>query len=70
MPVNSFKLLNNIIFIGGARLATANSELWPPAQDRHQQLTATLTDFLQSIENVSPEQVGTQSPLSQTYVSI
>ncbi len=30
------------------------------AQDRHRQSSATLSDFLQSIENVSPEQVGAE----------
>ena len=36
------------------------------AQDRHQQASVTLTDFLQSIENVSPEQVGTELLALQT----
>jgi hypothetical protein len=36
------------------------------AQDRHQQSTKTLTDFLQNIENVSPEQVGTELLALQT----
>jgi flagellar hook-associated protein 3 FlgL len=36
------------------------------AQDRHTQATATVTDFLQSIENVSPDQVGTELLTLQT----
>jgi hypothetical protein len=36
------------------------------AKDRHKQSTATLTDFLQSIENVPPEQVGTELLALQT----
>jgi len=36
------------------------------AKDRHQQASASITDFLQSIENVSPEQVGTELLAMQT----
>lgn len=36
------------------------------ASDRHKQSTAALTDFLQSIENVPPEQVGTELLALQT----
>jgi flagellar hook-associated protein 3 FlgL len=36
------------------------------AQDRHQQAKASLTDFLQSIKNVLPEQVGTELLALQT----
>ena len=36
------------------------------AKDRHTQSTATLTDFLQKIENVSPDQVGTELLSVQT----
>ena len=36
------------------------------AKDRHQQSTVALTDFLQSIENVSPEQVGVELLALQT----
>ena len=36
------------------------------AKDRHKQSTATLTDFLQSIENVPPQQVGTELLALQT----
>ena len=36
------------------------------AKDRHRQSTATLTDFLQSIENVSLEQVGAELLAMQT----
>lgn len=36
------------------------------AQNRHKQFSLTLTDFLQSIENVSPDQIGTQLMALQT----
>jgi hypothetical protein len=36
------------------------------AKDRHTQLTATLIDFLQNIENVSPDQVGAELLSLQT----
>ena len=36
------------------------------ASDRHKQTTAAMTDFLQSIENVPPEQVGTELLALQT----
>lgn len=36
------------------------------AKERHKQTSATLTDFLQSIEKVTPEQVGTELIAMQT----
>ncbi|HYM35045.1 MAG TPA: hypothetical protein VET48_06575, partial [Steroidobacteraceae bacterium] len=36
------------------------------ASDRHKQSTTAMTDFLQSIENVPPEQVGTELLALQT----
>lgn len=35
-------------------------------QDRHKQFSSTVTDFLQSIENVSPDQIGAQLLALQT----
>ncbi|MGH7487075.1 MAG: flagellin, partial [bacterium] len=53
--------------ISGLAAEIANAQIMAKnAQDRHQQLTVTLTDFLQSIENVSPEQVGTELLALQT----
>ena len=36
------------------------------AQDRHKQAALALTDFLQSIENVSPDQIGVELLALQT----
>jgi len=36
------------------------------AQDRHKQASLTLTDFLQSIENISPDQIGVELLALQT----
>ncbi len=46
-------------------LATAQSSL-KAAQTRHQQTNATLSDFLQQIEGVSSEEVGSQILALQT----
>jgi flagellar hook-associated protein 3 FlgL len=45
----------------------ANSQIMANiAKDRHQQSEATIQDFLQSIKNVSPDQVGTELLAMQT----
>jgi len=47
--------------------AIANAQIMSQnAQDLHNQATQTLTDFLQKIENVSPDQVGTELLSVQT----
>jgi flagellar hook-associated protein 3 FlgL len=60
-PPQGFQSISDI----AAQIANAQI-MANDAKTRHQQSTATLTDFLQSIENVSPEQVGTELLALQT----
>lgn len=53
--------------VQGLSSEIANAQIMAnDAKDRHKQSSATLTDLLQSIENVSPEQVGTELLALQT----
>jgi flagellin-like hook-associated protein FlgL len=53
--------------LAGIQAEIANAQIVAnTANDRHKQSTATLTDLLQSIENVSPDEVGTQLLALQT----